>query len=132
MTTEINLYTDLLREIKARICAGQNRAALAVNLELLRLYWDIGATVATRQRLAGWGAGVIPKLALDLRNELPEQKGFLERNLRLMVQFHQTYRDLFSIGQALFAQLETRAIRQTALAQLEASSLSPKLFARSP
>ena len=61
MTTEINLYSDLLREIKARICAGQNRAALAVNLELLLLYWDIGATVATRHRLAGWGAGVIPK-----------------------------------------------------------------------
>jgi hypothetical protein len=31
-------YGDLLGAIKSRIRAGQNRAAMAVNAELLRLY----------------------------------------------------------------------------------------------
>ena len=132
MTTNINLYSDLLGEIKTRIRAGQNRAAQAVNLELLRLYWDIGAIVAARQKLAGWGAGVVPKLALDLRNELPEQKGFSERNLKLMVQFHKTYRDLFSIGQTPVAQLEAGATRQTAFAQFDISTIPTSVFAKLP
>lgn len=40
-----------------------------------------------RQRREGWGASVIPRLSGDLHNELPEVKGFSERNIKLMVQF---------------------------------------------
>ena len=119
MTTDISVYGDLLGEIKTRIRAGQSRAAQAVNLELLRLYWDIGSLVAARQQMAGWGAGVIPKLARDLHNELPDLKGFSERNLKLMVQFYQTYPELFSIGQTPVAQLGAEAIRQRPVAQFE-------------
>lgn len=68
-------YADLLGEIKARVRAGQNRAALSANAEMLATYWDIGRMIAARQDAAGWGAGVLPKLAADLRNELPEEKG---------------------------------------------------------
>src|SRR5690606_37704869 len=53
----------------------------------------------------GWGAGVIPRLAADLKNELPEEKGFSERNLKLMVQFYQEYPEVFPIGQRPVAQL---------------------------
>lgn len=141
MTTNITLYSDLLGEIKTRIRAGQNRAAQAVNLELLRLYWDIGGIVAARQKLAGWGAGVIPKLARDLRNELPEQKGFSGRNLALMVQFHQTYPDLFQIVQTPVAELdgvvasghlEANGIVQLPVAQLPNSTSSLLPFAKLP
>ncbi len=64
--------------------------------------------MATRQTQAGWGKGVIPRLAQDIRNELPEIKGFSERNLKLMDQFYNTYKDLFAnseIGQSVIAQL---------------------------
>lgn len=141
MTTDIPLYGDLLGEIKTRIRAGQNRAAQAVNLELLRLYWDIGAIVAARQKFAGWGAGVIPKLARDLRNELPEQKGFSGRNLALMVQFHQTYSDLFEIVQTPVAELgavvtsdhfAANGIVQLPVAQLSNSTNSLSPFAKLP
>jgi len=37
------------------------------------------------------GAGVIPRLAADLKNELPEQKGFSERNLKYMIRFAREY-----------------------------------------
>jgi len=93
--SELNLYTGLLAEIKTRIQTAQTRAILAANAELVRLYWQIGQLLDARQTQEGWGAGVIPRLARDIRNELPEQKGFSERNIKLMVQFHRTYPTLF-------------------------------------
>jgi hypothetical protein len=46
---------------------------------------------AARQEQEGWGTGVVPRLAVDLKNELPEQKGFSERNLARMVAFFRAY-----------------------------------------
>ena len=91
LTPQLSLYRDLLAEIKSRIRAAQNRAALSANAEMILLYWDIGRMIAARQEREGWGAGVIPRLAVDLKNELPEEKGFSETNLKRMVQFFREY-----------------------------------------
>lgn len=100
-------YSVFLKEIKARIRVAQNRATFAVNSELLRLYWDIGRVLVARQAEAGWGARILNRLALDLKNELPEVKGFSERNLKLMTQFFREYADLFVAGQPSVAPLPT-------------------------
>lgn len=84
-------YAVMLRGIKARIRSAQTKAVLAANRELILLYWDIGRLIAQRQRQEGWGAGVIPRLARDLHNELPETKGFSERNIRRMTRFYAEY-----------------------------------------
>ena len=76
MSNELALYSALLADIKTRIRQAQHRGMLAVNAEMVRLYWDIGRLIQDRQRQEGWGTGVIPRLARDLRNELPELKGF--------------------------------------------------------
>lgn len=81
-------YTSLLSDIKQRIRHAQMRAVLAVNAELIRLYWEIGALIDARQKQEGWGAAVIPRLARDLHNELPEEKGFSERNIKRMLAFY--------------------------------------------
>ncbi len=64
---------------------------LTVNAELVRLYWDIGRIIAQRQRKEGWGAAVIPRLARELHNELPDIKGFSERNIDRMIAFFRAY-----------------------------------------
>ena len=92
-------YADLLGDIKQRVRHAQTRAVLAVNAELIRLYWDIGALIDSRQKKEGWGAGVIPRLALDLHNELPEEKGFSERNIKRMLAFHREYPQLALVPQ---------------------------------
>ncbi len=65
------------------------------------------------QAAEGWGAAVIPRLVLDIRNELPEQKGFSVRNINLMAQFFRTYPTLFAAApefvQPPVAQLESRS-----------------------
>ena len=45
---------------------------LAVNTEHVLLYWDIGRIINGRQQREGWGAAVIPRLAAELKNELPD------------------------------------------------------------
>lgn len=87
-------FGALLGEIEARIESGQTRALVAVNRELVRLYWDIGRIIQRRQKGEGWGAAVIPRLSRALHNELPELKGFSERNIKRMLAFHREYPSL--------------------------------------
>ncbi|HZL35820.1 MAG TPA: DUF1016 N-terminal domain-containing protein [Tepidisphaeraceae bacterium] len=71
--------------------AGRGKAILSANAEMIRLYWDIGRLVLQRQKAKGWGASVIPRLARDIRNDLPEVKGFSERNIGRMIAFFRDY-----------------------------------------
>ncbi len=120
-TQELSLYRDLLGDIKTRVRQAQHRAALSANAEMIRLYWDIGCLIAARQEREGWGAGALPRLAVDLKNELPEEKGFSLRNLKLMVQFYRAYPERLAIGQRPVAQLmvpsSSTEIGQPAVAQ---------------
>ncbi|MBI3595631.1 MAG: DUF1016 domain-containing protein [Nitrospirae bacterium] len=84
-------YGLFLRELKDRIRQAQLRAALSVNRELVLLYWRIGRDILERQKLHGWGAKVIDKLAIDLRSEFVEMKGFSPRNLKYMRAFAEAY-----------------------------------------
>ncbi|MES1024912.1 PDDEXK nuclease domain-containing protein [Gloeocapsa sp. BRSZ] len=86
-------YDQFLRDLKERIRSAQVRAALAVNRELVLLYWQIGRDILTRQQQQGWGAKVIDRLAADLRSSFPEIKGFSPRNLKYMRTFAEAYPD---------------------------------------
>ncbi len=77
-------YQDLLSLLKNRIRTAQVRAALAVNSELVLLYWGIGKENLARQQHEGWGTKVIDLLAKDLRHTFPGTQGFSTRNLNYM------------------------------------------------
>jgi len=57
---------------------------LAVNAELVRLYWEIGRTILLRQETEGWGTKVVARLAADLKEAFPTMKGFSSSNLKYM------------------------------------------------
>ena len=103
MKNELAYYSALLSDIKTRVRQGQLKANLSANSEMLATYWDIGKMIHERQQQEGWGKGVIPRLSIDLKNELPEEKGFSERNLRSMVRFYLEY---VTIWQLPVAELE--------------------------
>ena len=91
MTNRQGFYLKLLSEVKNRIRNAQSRAIFSVNREMILLYWDVGRLLIERQRLEGWGSAVIPQLARDILNELPEVKGFSERNIGYMIRFAREY-----------------------------------------
>ncbi|NDJ18563.1 DUF1016 family protein [Myxacorys almedinensis A] len=97
-------YDDFLSDLKERIRNAQLRAAIAVNQELVVLYWHIGREVLNKERSQGWGAKVVERLATDLKKAFPEMKGFSARNLRYMKTFAEAYPDE-SILQQLAARI---------------------------
>ena len=94
-------YAAWLTELKIRIHTAQQRATLAVNRELVLLYWQIGRDILARQAEQGWGAKVIERLAEDLRLAFPEMKGFSPRNLKYMRAFAQAWPDEAIVQEAL-------------------------------
>lgn len=85
--TDFEGYDAFLTDIKQRIRAAQVKAALAVNHEMILLYWHIGQEILARQQRQGWGAKVIDQLSKDLRQEFPQMKGFSRTNLLYMRAF---------------------------------------------
>jgi predicted nuclease of restriction endonuclease-like (RecB) superfamily len=114
-------YSDLLSEIKQRIRHAQGRAWMAVNAEMIRLYWCIGQIIDSRQLQEGYGTAVIPRLSRDLHNELPEEKGFSERNIKRMLAFYRQYPH---------AQLDAQLVPQL-VAQAQVQALVPQAVAHS-
>lgn len=110
-------YPGLLAEIKSRVQSAQTRAALAVNAELVRLYWEIGRLIVQRQQLEGWGARVIDRLAQDLKAAFPSMRGFSSSNLKYMRFFAEQCPDCV-IGQQAADQLPWFHV-VTLLTQLE-------------
>jgi predicted nuclease of restriction endonuclease-like (RecB) superfamily len=84
-------YTQLLQDIKSSISKSRYVAARMVNQEQLKLYLSVGALIDKKMQEQQWGSNVISQIALDLKKELPELRGFSDRNLRKMRQFYQTY-----------------------------------------
>jgi predicted nuclease of restriction endonuclease-like (RecB) superfamily len=119
LPAKLDDYAALLTDVKARIQHAQTRAVLAVNAELVRLYWDIGRMLDAKQIEEGYGTGVIPRLARDLKNELPDVKGFSERNLGYMIAFARAYPD-------------PETVLQQPVAKVAASEVSPRPAAKVP
>jgi predicted nuclease of restriction endonuclease-like (RecB) superfamily len=86
-------YAALLADLKKRIREARLRAALAVNKELITLYWSIGKDILSRQEQEGWGAKIIDRLSSDLHRDFPEMTGLSARNLKYMRAFAEAYPD---------------------------------------
>jgi predicted nuclease of restriction endonuclease-like (RecB) superfamily len=95
------LYGNLLSDIKTRIRQAQVKVTLSANAEMIAMYWDIGRMIYERQQHEGWGTGVIPRLAKDIRNALPKVKGFSERNIGYMIRLAREYGDPAILQQAV-------------------------------
>jgi predicted nuclease of restriction endonuclease-like (RecB) superfamily len=84
-------YGAWLQGLKEQIRSARLKASLAVNRELVLLYWRLGREILDRQAKDGWGAKVIEQLAKDLRAEFPDMKGLSPRNMKYMRAFAEAW-----------------------------------------
>lgn len=105
-------YKDWLTALKVRVRQVQLKAAVAVNQELLKFYWELGADIVEKQKNATWGDGFLKQLSKDLRIEFPAMKGFSLRNIKYIRQWYLFYSDTGSIGQQPVAQLTKQPVSQ--------------------
>lgn len=84
-------YATLLRKIRQRVLLARQRVIYAANEEMLRMYWDVGEMLQQSQDADGWGKKTLQRLAVDLKNDYSEIKGFSVRNMQCMIQFFNEY-----------------------------------------
>jgi hypothetical protein len=54
--------------LKTKIRSAQIKGTVAVNKELIKLYWDMGKDIIEKQKQEGWESKVLEKVAKDLQN----------------------------------------------------------------
>jgi hypothetical protein len=111
-------YHRALEAIKQRIQSSQTRAVLAVNAELLSLYWDIGRQLHAWQHERAWGSAVVEQMASDLQKSYPGIKGFSRSSLFAMRQFYAFFGSQFEIVPQPVGQLPWGHVR-TMLAKVK-------------
>lgn len=84
-------YTKFITSLKAKVRSAQLKAAVSVNSELIKLYWEIGKEIFEKQELEGCGSKVLEKVAKDLQNEFPGIEGFSRANIFRMKAFFTAY-----------------------------------------
>jgi predicted nuclease of restriction endonuclease-like (RecB) superfamily len=88
--TRIN-YNRILRQIIAEIKSTRVSVAKRVNTSVIQMYWNIGKQLAEEGLEKGYGASVVERLSIDLKNEFPDTTGFSPRNLWDMKRFYEFY-----------------------------------------
>lgn len=86
------LSRERFDDVLALIDAARRRAYLAVNTELIALYWKLGEYISKKIAAAEWGDGVVDELAAAIAREYPGMRGYTRRNLFRMRQFYEAYR----------------------------------------
>ena len=80
-------FTNIIQLIKQ----SRSIAIKAVNVELINLYWNIGAYIKQKLSLSDWGDKTVDELAKFIQKDNPELKGFNKRGLYRMIEFYETY-----------------------------------------
>lgn len=88
---ELKNYSIVLKQLQEKIRVAKFNAILAVNAELIKIYWEIGNVIAEQEKVGGWGSKIIDNLARDLKIEFPDMSGFSKRNLIYMRDFSLAY-----------------------------------------
>lgn len=103
-------YSNWILQLKQKFQQTQIKAAVQVNRELLKFYWELGADIVEKQEKTDWGSKFLNQLSSDLQTEFPEVKGFSLTNIKYIRQWYLFYNQRISIGQQLVDQLNNETI----------------------
>ena len=78
-------------DVVAIIESARESAFIAVNRELINMYWDIGEYVSRRVADGGWGKSVVKDFSDFIQSRYVGIKGFSPQNIWRMKQFYETY-----------------------------------------
>ncbi len=109
-------YASWIKELVKRYKSSQIKAAIKVNRELLRYYWELGKDIEEKQVENKYGSKFYATLSRDLRHEMPEVEGLSETSIRYAKRFYSLYNQQFRIlpqvveesGESNSPQLEER------------------------
>lgn len=90
-------YKQWLGELSQRYRRSQIKAAVKVNEEMLRFYWELGRDIVEMHIEERWGTHVVKTLSADLKQQNPGISGVSERNIYYCKSFYLLYNQQFTI-----------------------------------
>ena len=91
MTSATPGYLEWLHGLASRYRASQIKAATAVNSEMLKFYWSLGADIVRMEPNQPWGSKFMQHISEDIRREIPNAGCFSRINLYYMRWFFELY-----------------------------------------
>jgi predicted nuclease of restriction endonuclease-like (RecB) superfamily len=88
-------YKKWIQELKTRYRSSQIKAAVKVNQEVLKYYWNLGRDIVEMRIEDRWGEKIINTLSADLKREIPEASGLSQSNLYYAKRFYLLYSRYF-------------------------------------
>lgn len=92
MSKTINIldkdYLRWVQDLCKRYRQSQIKAAVQVNKEMLRFYWELGRDIIEFHAEKCWGDKVMSRLSVDLRGAMPGVSGLTQRNIYYCKQFY--------------------------------------------
>ena len=109
MSKSINIldkdYIQWIKELSSRYRRSQIKAAVKVNEEMLRFYWELGRDIVEMHIEERWGEKVIKTLSTDLQREIPDAHCFSRTNLYYIKKFYMLYSQEINIVQQVDGQI---------------------------
>ena len=84
-------YREWIMELSTRYRRSQIKAAVKVNEEMLRFYWELGRDIVEMKAESRWGSGFMKNLSQDLKAANPTATCFSQTNLLYMKNFYRLY-----------------------------------------
>ena len=116
-------YILWVKELSSRYRQSQIKAAVKVNQEMLRFYWELGRDIVEMHIEERWGESVIKNLSVDLQQETPGITGVSQRNIYYCKQFYTLYYQRIMFLPQVGAKMEVNDKEQI-LPQVEAKLLT--------
>lgn len=112
-------YTQWIETLSVRYRQSQIRAAVKVNQELLKFYWELGRDIEEMHVEERWGEKVIKNLSVDLQYINPNATGFSVRNIYYSKKFYLLYKQYITIVPQAVAQFENEKVPQVVAQNFE-------------
>ena len=107
-------YIHWVKELSSRYHNSQIKAAVKVNSEMLRYYWELGRDIVTKQAENKYGSNFYGTLSTDLKKAIPNAEGLSPSNIRYSKRFFQLYSPVLENLQQVAEKLKRENLQQVA------------------
>ena len=105
-------YTRWVEDLSVRYRQSQIKAAVRVNQELLKYYWELGRDIEEMHVEERWGQSVIKNLSVDLQLKNPNSTGLSRTNIYYAKKFYLLYSQYLKVVPQVVGQLENVKAQQ--------------------
>lgn len=118
-------YTRWVEDLSVRYRRSQVKAAVKVNREMLKYYWELGRDIEEMHVEERWGESVIKNLSTDLKHRNPNSTGLSRTNIYYTKKFYLLYSQCLKVVPQPVGLLGDELVPQP-VAQVHSSEVVPQ------